>query len=120
MFSPSQPTAPPTPEPVDTARIYQNRAGEVDRVAKRKSGRSPSYPSDRAPRLKSGERVSVTFSFVVNERGEVEDVQVVESAGQVIDDVVVAAVSEWRYEPATIRGTPVRVRIERKQTFLGG
>jgi TonB family protein len=111
---------PPEPEPVDTTRIYENKPGEVDRVAKKKSGASPSYPSERAPRLKSGERVSVTFSFVVNESGEIEDLQVLESAGQLIDDVVTTAVSKWRYEPAMIRGTPVRVRIVRKQTFLGG
>ncbi len=112
--------ATPTPEPVDTARIYENKSGQVDRVARKKSGDSPSYPSDRAPRLKSGEKVSVTFSFVVSETGEVESVKVMESAGKLIDDVVTTAVSKWRYEPATIRGTPVRVQIVRKQTFLGG
>jgi hypothetical protein len=29
-------------------------------------------------------------------------------------------VSKWRYEPATIRDVPVRVRVSFKQTFLGG
>jgi TonB family protein len=114
------PPPPPEPEPVDTARIYENKPGQVDQVAKKKSGASPSYPSDRAPRLKSGEKVSVTFSFVVSETGEVVDLEVLESAGKMIDDVVTTAVGKWRYEPATIRGTPVRVRIVRKQTFLGG
>ena len=111
---------PPTPEPVDTTRIYENKAGAVDQVARKKSGDSPSYPSDRAPRLKSGQRVSVTFSFVVTETGAVEGLKVEESAGKVIDDVVVEAVKTWKFEPATIRGTPVQVRIVRKQTFLGG
>ena len=87
---------------------------------KKKSGASPTYPTDRAPRLRTGDRVSVMFSFVVNESGEVEDVKVLESAGEIIDEVVTTAVGKWRYEPATIRGTPVRVRIVRKQTFLGG
>jgi TonB family protein len=111
----------PTPAPVDTARLYENSKGSVDTLARRTSGLSPRYPSDRgAPRLRSGERVSVTLSFVVTAAGEVEDVKVVESAGALVDAVVVDAVKSWQYEPATIRGTPVRVRIVHRQTFLGG
>ena len=113
-------SAPPTPEPVDTARVYENRHGQVDRLAKRRSGTSPRYPSDRAPRLKSGERVSVTVGFLVSETGEVQDVEVTESAGKVIDEVVTSAVSEWRYEPAMIGDVPVKVRVLFRQTFLGG
>jgi protein TonB len=104
---------------VDTTKVYENKPGQVDRVAKKRSGNSPSYP-DRAPRLKSGERVSVTFTFLVTEDGAVRDVEVMESAGKLIDDVVVEAVRTWRYDPARIRGVPVRVRVVRKQTFLGG
>ena len=117
---PAAPDAPPTPEPVDTARIYENRAGRVDRVARKKSGLSPRYPSDRVGRLKSGERVSVGLTFVVNEAGTVEDIQVTESAGPILDEVVTKAVRSWKYEPAAIRGTPVKVRVPFRQTFLGG
>jgi TonB family protein len=119
-LTPTAPEAPPTPEPVDTARVYENKAGEVDRLARKKSGTSPSYPSDRMRRLKSGERVSVTLSFLVTEAGTVEDVEVTESAGSIIDEVVTKAVGSWKYDPATIRGTPVKVRILFRQTFLGG
>jgi TonB family protein len=117
---PTEPAAPPTPEPVDTARVYENKAGQVDRPARKRSGLSPSYPSDRAPRLRSGERVSVTLNFLVTETGAVEDIEVVESAGSVIDEVVTTAVRSWEYEPAMIRGTPVKVRVRFRQTFLGG
>ena len=110
----------PTPPPVDTARVYENRPGDVDRVARKVSGVSPAYPSDRAPRLRSGERVSVTLSILVTEGGSVESVRVEDSAGKLIDDVVVRAVEDWKYSPAAIRGTPVRVRVVFKQTFLGG
>jgi serine/threonine-protein kinase len=119
-LTPAAPEAPPTPEPVDTARVYENKLGEVDVPARRKSGMSPSYPRDRLGRLKSGERVSVTITFLVTEAGTVEDVEVVDSAGKAVDDVVVSAIREWKYEPATIRGTPVKVRETRRQTFLGG
>lgn len=110
---------PPPPPPVDTSRTYENRLGKVDRLARRVSGTSPSYP-DRAPRLRSGERMSVTLSFLITETGGVEDVKVMGSAGKLIDDVVVRAVETWKYQPAEIRGTPVRVRVLFKQTFLGG
>lgn len=116
----AKPSAPPTPEPVDTARVYENTSGEVDAPAKKLSGSSPSYPSDRAGRLKSGERVSVLVRFVVTETGEVQDVSVVESGGKAVDDVVVSAIRGWRFQPATKRGTRVKVQVAFRQTFLGG
>jgi TonB family protein len=115
----AKPAAPPVPEPVDTALVYDNAQGAVDTMARKLSGNSPSYPS-RAGRLKSGERVSVVVRILVTEKGEVEDVTVVESAGKSIDDVVVSAIRTWKYEPATKRGVRVRVQALFKQTFLGG
>jgi TonB family protein len=115
----STPAPKPTPEPVDVTRVYRNEAGEVDTLARRLSGSSPSYPSGRAPRLRSGQRVSVLLRFVVTDAGEVADVVVVESAGKAVDDVVVAAVKTWKYEPATRRGVRVKVETTFRQTFLG-
>ena len=115
-----KPPAPPTPEPVDVGRVYGNTAREVDTLAKKIAGASPSYPSDRAPRLKSGERVSVLVHFVVTEAGEVQDVSVAESAGKAVDDVVVSAVRGWKFQPATKHGTRVRVKVVFRQTFMGG
>ncbi len=109
---------PAQPEAVDTARVYAD--SEVDVKARKVSGKSPSYPSERAPRLRSGERVSVLLQFVVSESGEVQDVKVLESGGKAVDDVVVSAVRSWRYEPATKRGTKIKSLTAFKQTFLGG
>jgi serine/threonine-protein kinase len=114
------PKAPPTPEPVDVARVYQNEAGQVDTLARRVSGSSPSYPTNKAPRLKSGQRVSVLVRFVVSDTGDVSSVEVVESAGKSVDDVVVAAVRGWKYEPAIKQGVRVKVETTFRQTFLGG
>jgi TonB family protein len=111
--------APPTPEPLDLTRVYPNEAGQVDTLARKLKGDSPSYPSGRAPRLKSGQRVSVLVRFVVTDQGDVTDVVVVESAGKPVDDVVVAAVRGWKYEPATKRGVRVKVETSFRQTFLG-
>jgi len=114
------PPDPPTPEPVDVARVYENTAADVDTLAKKLSGSSPSYPTGRAGRLKSGERVSVLVRFVVTEAGEVQDVSVLESGGRALDDVVVGAIRGWKFQPATKQGTRVKVHVTFKQTFLGG
>jgi TonB family protein len=111
---------PPPPPPVDTTRIYPNATSDVDVLARKTSGNSPSYPQDRAPRLRSGERVSVTVRFVVDETGGVNDVRVVESGGSALDQVVVSAIRGWRFRPAMKRGVPVKVEVTFKQTFLGG
>jgi TonB family protein len=93
---------------------------EVDAPPRKLSGSSPSYPSERARRLRSGERVSVIVSFVITEDGEVRDATVLESGGRALDDVVVAAVRGWKYQPAQLRGTRVKFQMTFKQTFLGG
>jgi TonB family protein len=117
---PAAAPAVPSPEPVDTNRIYVNSPVEVDTVARKSSGSSASYPSDRAPRLRSGDAVSVRVSFVVTEAGEVTDVKVVESGGQAVDDAVVRAVRGWKYSPAVKAGQKVKVRVEFRQTFRAG
>jgi TonB family protein len=103
---------------VDPSRVYL--PNEVDSPAKRVSGTSPSYPSDRAPPLRSGESVSVTVSFVVTETGEVTDLKVMESANKIVDEAVLAAIRGWKYSPATKNGTKVKVRMALKQTFRTG
>jgi serine/threonine-protein kinase len=106
----------PKAEVVDTERVYQNTAAEVDTPARKISGSSAEYPK-RAPSLRSGQSVSVSVSFVVSEKGEVEDVKVLESAGRIVDDAVVAAFRSWKYEPAVKQGQKVKVKVNWKQTF---
>jgi TonB family protein len=110
---------PPDPNAFDPNRIYANVASEVDVLAKKLSG-SASYPSDKAPRLKSGESVSVSVTYVVTENGEVTDLKVIESAGQVVDEAVTGAIKRWKYSPAMKRGVKVKVRVAFKQTFRAG
>jgi TonB family protein len=113
------PTPPPKPE-VDPNHVYENTAADVDVLAKKIHGVSPEYPKKNAPALKSGQGVSVAGTFVVTEKGDVEDVKVLESAGRIIDESVLAAVRQWKYEPAQKLGQKVKVRINFKQTFLAG
>src|SRR5262249_11275744 len=78
-----------------------------------------SYP-EAAPRLRSGDSVSVGVVFVVNEGGEVTELRVVESGGKVLDEAVTAGVRSWKYAPAVKKGTKVKVQIAFKQTFRAG
>jgi TonB family protein len=109
----------PTPAPavVDVDRIYVNSPAEVDTPARKLSGMSASYPTDRGSRLKSGNSVSVRLSFVVTETGEVTDIRVVESAGRLVDEAVLTAVRTWKYSPAVKNETKVKVRVDFRQTF---
>ena len=64
--------------------------------------------------------MSVSVSFVVDERGEIVDPKVIESAGKQIDDAVLSAMRNWKYQPAQKQATPVKVKITFKQTFRAG
>ena len=109
------PKAPPTPEPIDPTRIYAD--GEVDVKPRKLSGDGPSS----RPKLKSGQRISVTVAFVVSSSGELRDLVLAESSGNKdVDDAVVTAVRSWKYSPATKRGVKVNCRTAFRQTFLGG
>jgi TonB family protein len=113
-------TAVPTPkvETVDLERVYETT--EVDTPPKKLKGESsPSYP-DKAPKLKSGETVSVSVSFVVSETGEISDVRIVESAGKVVDDAVMKVIRGQKYQPGMKKGKAVKVRLVPKYTFQAG
>jgi TonB family protein len=108
-----EPTPTPTPA-VDVTRIYGER--EVDAPPKKTFGQNPDY----RPKLKPGERISVTVSWVVDENGEVTDVTVTESGGKELDEAVTEAIRKWRYEPGAKSGVKVKVRLARKYTYRAG
>jgi TonB family protein len=110
-------TPAPVIEPPDVNRIYRDT--EVDTKPRRTSGSTASYP-DNAPKLKSGDSASVSLEFVVTENGEVAEVKVIESAGRVIDEAVMAAIRSWKYSPGVKKGTRVKVRMPFRQTFRAG
>ena len=81
---------------------------------KKVAGGPAPYPeAARRLRLKG----SVTVELIVTEKGHVLEPRVVESAGEVLDDALLAAVKGWHYEPADANGVKVRVRIRERQTF---
>ena len=64
--------------------------------------------------------MTVAGTFVVAEDGEITDLQITESAGDVLDEAVTAAVRNWKYAPGARRGVKVKVRVPFKQTFRAG
>jgi len=110
----SLPPTTPAPPPIRT--VNEN---ETDVKPNKISCGSVEFPQS-APQLKKGQRASVTLAFVVTEAGEVTDVQVVESAGSLLDDAVIKGFATCKYSPGMKQGARVRVRMQRRHTFLGG
>ena len=111
----------PTPEPEATPEpLVEGAMVEMCpdvTPPKRISGDSASYP-EQARRLKLYGAVGV--SLVVDAQGQPTDLKVVESAGQILDEAVLKAVSTWRFQPATKDGVKVSVRWLVRQRFQKG
>jgi len=112
-LKPNAPVPQPTVEVVDPTKVYE--VAEVDARPTKVSGEWAT-----APKLKSGERISVAGSFVVSEKGEVTDLRITESGGKSLDESVAAAIRKWKYAPATRKGVKVKVRLPFRQTFTTG
>ncbi len=111
--APATAPAAPVPPSVDPAKVYLE--DEVDTPPKKLSG-DPYSP----PRLRSGESVSLTLSWVVSENGEIGDIEVVQSGGKTLDEGVVQAIRKWKFAPGVKQGVKVKVRLARKYTFKAG
>jgi TonB family protein len=81
---------------------------------RRISGAAPAYPERANERLITGTPV---VDLWIGEKGDVVDVALVESAGPALDEALIAAVTTWRFKPATLRGVPVSVRLTVRHEF---
>jgi TonB family protein len=59
----------------------------------------------------------VTVEFLVDEKGRPQDLKVVESAGDVLNNAVLEAVRGWHFTPARKNGVPVKVKWQWTQEF---
>jgi TonB family protein len=106
---PLTPTPAPPPREGDLVELGP------DVVPPRKvSGTLANYPESARSKKLQGR---ITIALVVDEKGEPQDLEVVESAGGPLDEAVLKAVAKWRYEPARKDGVKVRVRIREWQSF---
>jgi TonB family protein len=78
------------------------------------SGETPAYPREAFGKRIQG---TVEVEIEVDEEGNVASVRVVESAGTLLDPAVVAAVSSWKFQPATRGGEPVTYALRYRHSF---
>jgi len=53
----------------------------------------------------------LTFSLVVDEKGDVKELQIEKPLGLGIDDPVADTIARWKWAPATQAGQPVSVKM---------
>jgi TonB family protein len=81
--------------------------------------RCPGVPFPEAAK-RSRLQGAVELSFLIDENGQVGELQVLESGGEVFDDAVLETVKSWRYEPATKHGVRVKMRWVQRFRFQQG
>ncbi|MGQ9618481.1 MAG: TonB family protein, partial [Candidatus Aminicenantia bacterium] len=82
---------------------------------KRISGDFPSTPSNFGKRG----RFSVTLSFIVDEKGDVKEINIEESSGERdLDLAAMRALQNWKFTSPTLKGIKVKVRLRQKFTFV--
>jgi TonB family protein len=67
---------------------------------------NPAYTEEAK---QAGLQGMVLVSLVVNPRGNVQDVHVVQSIGRTVDDEAVAAAKQWKFRPALYNDVPIAV-----------
>jgi protein TonB len=88
--------------PVLDMRFLDHTPGVRHRVA-------PVYPHS----LKNaGVEGAVTVVFVVDEKGYVSDVRVLDASHREFEEPTLRAVGKWRFEPGRKNGAPVRFRMQ--------
>jgi TonB family protein len=81
---------------------------------RRQSGSIPVYPPAA---LERGLEGSPVVEIWIDEKGNVMDVAILESAGAMLDGAVLEAVAGWKFTPATVGDTPVSVRMTLQHLF---
>ncbi|MCL4808717.1 MAG: energy transducer TonB, partial [Thermoanaerobaculia bacterium] len=75
---------------------------------------APAYPEEARKNKVQG---SVILSVVVDGKGNVAKVETVESPDPMLAEAAIEAVKKWTYEPATLKGKPVKVQMKVTVTF---
>lgn len=59
----------------------------------------------------------VIISLLINNLGEIEDIQILESTSKVFNKPAIDGVSSWKFKPAEYQGVPVKVWVRQKISF---
>ena len=88
---------------------------ELDLPPSQTSGNAVAFPPNMA--TVPGQSLSVGVTFMVTEEGDVTQIKIVESGGLPLDEVVLRAISTWKFDPGTKGGAKVKTLLRRKFTF---
>lgn len=83
----------------------------------RLSGSAPEYPRDE---LISGRTGKVSILFTVNPDGTTSDFQVESATTKAFADASIAAIRQWKYEPAKFKGEPIKWQVRQVIPFKHG
>lgn len=110
--TPPPPPPPPNPEDDDIFMV-------VEEMPKIKGGQRALYDNISYPEAAYNEGIEgrVIVQFVVNEDGSVQDINVVRSAGELLDEAAVEAISMLEFEPGLQNGEPVKVMMTQPVVF---
>ncbi len=111
----------PKPEAQEPPRVVEGTLVERGEpgVTNPKCVRCPGVPFPEAAK-RSRLQGAVELSFLIDENGEVSELQILESGSEVFDDAVLETVKSWRYEPATKHGVRVKMRWVQRFRFQQG
>ncbi len=109
------PPPPPPPEPEQEEQVEEEQEifVVVEEMPEIIGGVARLYELLEYPELarKAGMEGLVVVQFVVEPDGSVSNIQVIRSAGRLLDEAAVQAVKQLRFKPGRQRGRPVRVRF---------
>ena len=115
IVPPSQPRDGAVPAPAAAAAAvgaYPARDGVTSPIPTYKI--DPQYSEEARKAKWQG---SVLISTVIDETGKPQDLKVVRPLGLGLDEKAIEAVSQWRFQPGTKDGAPVRVAAQIEVTF---
>jgi len=98
--------------PVEGSAVY--RVGNGVKAPHATYSPDPEY-SEEARRAKY--QSEVTVAGTVDPQGAFTDLCLVQAAGFGLDEQAMRAVRAWKFEPATLQGQPVAVRLHVETTF---
>jgi TonB family protein len=81
---------------------------------RRIAGSAPAYPEAARTRGLEG---APALEITLDESGDVVRIALLDSAGALLDEALLAAVAGWRFSPATLEGEPCRVTLVVRHLF---
>lgn len=99
-----------SPAPIARAQVHSGPATNRLTLPVTLRQQAPELPRNVAALMAGSSGRSLVLSVVINERGDVDDVSILQPLQQAYDALVARAARQWKYRPATMDGVPVKYR----------